>query len=57
MIAMDQMTWDDRIANYRRVIGRMAFIQVEDGGVYGVWKMGNRWSSKAAIMADTPVTI
>jgi hypothetical protein len=54
MIAMDQMTWDDRIANYRRVIGRMAFIQVEDGGVYGVWKMGNRWSSKAGYYGGYP---
>jgi hypothetical protein len=51
---MDQMTWGDRIANYRRVIGRTAFIQVEDGWIYGVWKMGNSWGSKAGYYGGYP---
>jgi hypothetical protein len=48
------MTWNDRIANYRRMIGRTAFIQVEDGWVYGVWKMGNSWGSKAGYYGGYP---
>jgi hypothetical protein len=32
-----ELTWPEREEHYRRVIGRSAFLDYEDGWAYGMW--------------------
>jgi hypothetical protein len=49
-----QLTWPGRIANYRREIGRSAYLTYEDGWAYGVWFLGNSWAVKSGYYGGYP---
>jgi hypothetical protein len=38
-----ELSWWERIANYRQKLDRSAFMSYEDGWAYGVWFLGNSW--------------
>jgi hypothetical protein len=48
------LTWQERVDNYRNVIGRSAFVGFEDGWAYGVWFMGNTWAVKSGYYGGYP---
>jgi hypothetical protein len=48
------LTWSERIENYRRVIGRSAYMTYEDGWAYGVWFLGNSWAVKSGYYGGYP---
>jgi hypothetical protein len=46
-IALDTLTWPDRIENYRRLIG-VPYLDHENGWTYGTWFMGNSYEKKTS---------
>jgi len=50
----DALTWPQRIENYRRMIGRSAYLTFEDGWAYGVWFLGNSWAVKSGYYGGYP---
>jgi hypothetical protein len=56
MIATD-MSWNDRIDNYRRVIPWPASLAIgEDGRLFGMWEMGNDYRVKTGYYGGYPPT-
>lgn len=51
---MTELTWPDRIAHYRSVIKRSAYMTYEDGWAYGVWFLGNSWAVKSQYYGGYP---
>jgi hypothetical protein len=54
--AGSSLTWPERIENYRKVIGRTAYIDAgyEDGWAYGTWFLGNSWAVKSGYYGGYP---
>jgi hypothetical protein len=46
--------WPQRIDNYRRVIGRGAFLGYEDGWCFGTWFLGNTWNVASGYYGGYP---
>jgi hypothetical protein len=49
-----ELTWPERAQHYRRVIGRSAFLNYEDGWAYGMWFLGNSWAVKSGYYGGYP---
>jgi hypothetical protein len=55
-VPASSLSWPVRIKNYRRVIGRTAYVDAgyQDGWAYGMWFLGNSWAVKSGYYGGYP---
>jgi hypothetical protein len=53
-VQTETMTWPERIAHYRKVIDRSAYMGFEDGWAFGAWFLGNSWAVESGYYGGYP---